>query len=347
LPALSPRQRLIIAHCIVCLGLVSAVPAYGQASVSAFAEIGDHGSDNNLCYQTDFGHLGQQAICSAKVKDGNDGLATGRGGAAAYYGLLELFATAAISSDGAAILDLTPRVHAQFEDSFSVQNLNVPGYFVVTSALASSGSGSVLPTVGLATQLEGNGSAGKCGVKIETNYCTATIPIPAHYQSQVALSISLSGTMTITCGTGCTSAYSDLEAGFRQGTGGGSVLAIFVADANGKPIHGVKVASSSGHSYPGRFASSISLNAQPNPATQGQVVTFTASVKSYARPGDLTGKVVFQEGSTVLGISTLETGDATFLTSGLGAGTHAISATYQGDELSMPAASYPVQQVVN
>ena len=67
----------------------------------------------------------------------------------------------------------------------------------------------------------------------------------------------------------------------------------------------------------------------PNPAAVGQLVTFTATVISAA--GTPTGTVQFLDGSTNLGIGTLNgLGQASISTSTLAAGTHSISATYSG-----------------
>jgi uncharacterized protein (TIGR03437 family) len=69
------------------------------------------------------------------------------------------------------------------------------------------------------------------------------------------------------------------------------------------------------------------LTSSLNPSAPGQAVTFTATVA----PATATGTVTFLDGSTVLGSGTLSNGVATFSSSTLAAGTHSITATYNGD----------------
>jgi sugar lactone lactonase YvrE len=77
-------------------------------------------------------------------------------------------------------------------------------------------------------------------------------------------------------------------------------------------------------------ASTEALTASTNPQTQGQSVTFTATVTS-ASP-NLSGSISFMDGSTLLATVSLNaSGVATYSTSTLTTGSHLISATYAGD----------------
>lgn len=89
------------------------------------------------------------------------------------------------------------------------------------------------------------------------------------------------------------------------------------------------------------------LTSSPNPSTQGQVVTFTATVtsKSGAPPNGET--VSFMQGKMLLGTGTLSSGAATFTTSTLRVGTDSITAVYSGDATFATSTSKPVKQVVN
>lgn len=71
------------------------------------------------------------------------------------------------------------------------------------------------------------------------------------------------------------------------------------------------------------------LSASPNPSTQGQSVTFTATITSPTVTP--TGPVTFTSGTTVLGTAELSAHKATFTTSTLPAGTTAVKATYAGN----------------
>jgi hypothetical protein len=90
--------------------------------------------------------------------------------------------------------------------------------------------------------------------------------------------------------------------------------------------------------------SSTILTSVPNPASQGQVVTFTAIVNQTGtdnvQPGTgspVRGTVTFFDGSTPLAVVTVTPssvhtqGMAVFATSGLVAGSHALHATYSGE----------------
>ena len=80
------------------------------------------------------------------------------------------------------------------------------------------------------------------------------------------------------------------------------------------------------------------LTASANPAIAGKPLTLTATVASNgAMP---TGPITFKDGTANIGLGTLNAqGIATFTTSSLTAGTHAITAVYAGDTNSQPVTS--------
>ncbi|GAA3088893.1 ice-binding family protein [Streptosporangium carneum] len=84
-------------------------------------------------------------------------------------------------------------------------------------------------------------------------------------------------------------------------------------------------------SLPGvtRPRTTTTLTSSPNPSTAGQAVTFTATVSAVTGSLTPTGRVLFRDGSTRLGIVLTDaTGVARFTTSSLSAGTHQITAVY-------------------
>ena len=82
----------------------------------------------------------------------------------------------------------------------------------------------------------------------------------------------------------------------------------------------------------------------PNPASVGQLVTFTATVISAG--GTPTGTVQFLDGSTNLGIGTLNgIGQASISTSTLAAGTHSISATYSGSSIFSASTGFTTETI--
>lgn len=89
---------------------------------------------------------------------------------------------------------------------------------------------------------------------------------------------------------------------------------------------------------------STTVLSSANPSAQGQMVTFTATV--FAASGTPTGTIVFADGTTPIGTAQLVDRRASFSTSGLAAGTHSITATYQGDAAYDGSVSPPLNQMV-
>ena len=84
------------------------------------------------------------------------------------------------------------------------------------------------------------------------------------------------------------------------------------------------------------------VTASPNRTTVGQAVTVTATVA----PSLGHGTVTFYDGfKAISGPLSLNAGVATFKTSGLGAGTHLISAAYSGDANTNPSSGMTVEVV--
>ena len=88
-------------------------------------------------------------------------------------------------------------------------------------------------------------------------------------------------------------------------------------------------------------AVSVALSSSAASANAGRAVTFTASVRGAGSPGTVpTGTVTFRDGTAVLGTVPVDaSGNATFTTSSLAAGTHFIAASYGGDANFAPATS--------
>ncbi|AKV00567.1 Flagellar hook-length control protein FliK [Labilithrix luteola] len=91
------------------------------------------------------------------------------------------------------------------------------------------------------------------------------------------------------------------------------------------------------------------LASSSNPSLVDASVTFTATVAAKAPgAGTRTGTVAFKEGATTLGTASLDvSGVATFATSALASGNHAIAAEYVGDGHFEGSASNTLAQVVN
>jgi CSLREA domain-containing protein len=86
-----------------------------------------------------------------------------------------------------------------------------------------------------------------------------------------------------------------------------------------------------------KAATSTGLTSSSNPSDFGQIVTFTATVASFA--GTPTGTVQFKDNSTNLGaaVALNASGVATLSISSLSVGTHSITADYSGDLNFLPS----------
>jgi hypothetical protein len=94
-------------------------------------------------------------------------------------------------------------------------------------------------------------------------------------------------------------------------------------------------------------ATTTAVASSANPSVFGQLVTFTATVRSVAPGmGVPTGTVVFMDGTVALGTAPLNNGVATLTTGALAVGSHTITAEYSGDA-SFTSSSGGADQTVN
>jgi len=90
--------------------------------------------------------------------------------------------------------------------------------------------------------------------------------------------------------------------------------------------------------------SSTTVASSLNPSSFGQTVTFTATVTTGGSP---TGTITFKSGSAALGTVALTGNTASLSTSALTAGSHLITATYNGDATFKTSTSPGLKQVVD
>ena len=102
--------------------------------------------------------------------------------------------------------------------------------------------------------------------------------------------------------------------------------------------------SSNGGSGGGGTSTTTSVSSSAIKSSSGAEVTFTATVMS-SQP-NITGSVVFFEGTTQIGVSSLTNGQAQWKLSALSVGTHAITAVYQGDSKNNQSTSSALNQVI-
>jgi hypothetical protein len=150
---------------------------------------------------------------------------------------------------------------------------------------------------------------------------------------------------------------------FKNGTttlGEGTLSSGFTATWDRVPPGGTDqlTATYTGDSFSGKSTSAVlteqvnpastttSVGSSINPVSQGQPVTFTATVQTPpGLAGFPQGSVTFLAGTTVLGSATLATGKTTFTTATLSQGSVTISAKYSGNSDFSPSAASWLQQV--
>jgi len=94
-------------------------------------------------------------------------------------------------------------------------------------------------------------------------------------------------------------------------------------------------------------ASTISVTSSQNPISFGQSVTLTASVQPSVSGSLASGTVTFFDGSTTVGSANLSNDSAQLTVSNLAAGSHSITAKYNGDNNFSASTSAALTQTVN
>jgi len=122
------------------------------------------------------------------------------------------------------------------------------------------------------------------------------------------------------------------------GAGAYSITAVYGGDTNN-----LTSSSSALLQVVNRAISQIQLVSSANPATVGNLITFTANILPFA-PG-ATGSVQFYDGSSLLATIPAVNGTAAFSSSALDPGLHAIKAVYGGDTSYSPSSSTAFQIV--
>ena len=120
----------------------------------------------------------------------------------------------------------------------------------------------------------------------------------------------------------------------------GLLLALILAMLSGCTT--IKVPDDSGASS-NLIATTTTLAASATNVAVGTNFTLTATVS----PSGATGTVTFHDGATVLGSGTVDSGIATFTTTSLAAGTHTITATYNGSSIYAPSTSAAIPVTVS
>ena len=156
--------------------------------------------------------------------------------------------------------------------------------------------------------------------QVFTSSNPGSLPVTIQNRTVVAQSIpSVNATLTLT--------YNGTP-GFPVPPSAGTYQATLQASESSGPEIFCFTISLANISFVEAPVTSTTLSSSANPSVQGQAVSFTATVSSSA--GTPTGAVNFNDGATLLGTAAVDAlGHAAFTTS-LAAGTHNITATFNG-----------------
>jgi hypothetical protein len=238
--------------------------------------------------------------------------------------------------------------------SLGTSTLNGSGMATVTTSLLAAGSHAITASYGGDANFNSSSAPQITQVVLRP---TTTALVSSPNPSTVAQSVTFTATVSSSAGTP-TGSVTFFEGGTSLGTGtlsGGvatfslsslalgshSITASYGGDAN---FSGSTSPTFTHAVVPGK-PSTTALISSLNPSVAGQPVTFTAMVSGAGGPP--TGTATFLDGATSLGTLPLIAGVATFTTSSLAAGTHAITARFDGDTNFAISTSALVSQMIN
>jgi flagellar hook assembly protein FlgD len=176
-----------------------------------------------------------------------------------------------------------------------------------------------------------------------------SVTFTASVTAAVSGSGTPTGTVTFTVdGTGQTPVpLSNGQATFSTATLSGgrhTITAVYGGDSNFNPSTSAALTQTVNQA--GTTTTTTALTSSPNPSTFGQSVTFTATVAA-SSGGTPTGTVSFTVDGTAQTAVPLSSGQATLSISTLNAGTHSITAAYNGDSSFTASTSAVLVQTVN
>ena len=244
--------------------------------------------------------------------------------------------------DGATVLDTVPVDSSTGEQaSITLSSLSVGQHAIVASY---SGDDSFLTSTGSTTQTvlraqtstlvtsSANPAQTGQGVKF-TAAITPVAPGAGSPTGTVIFTVNganLGSPVAVVDGSATSSTFASLSPGTY------TIKATYSGDGNFVGSSGLLDQGTGQNVTKG--STSAALTSGPNPASYGEPVTFTATVSAVApATGRPSGVVRFWEGSVLLGASSLAPGggansaQATFVSSTLAAGAHAVRADYVGN----------------
>jgi ELWxxDGT repeat protein len=196
-------------------------------------------------------------------------------------------------------------------------------------------------------------------VNTATNTALTALPDSSVFGQSVTFTASVgaqgfgagtpTGTVTFMQGSSILAANVPLSAGqavlrtTKLSTGTDTITAIY----NGDGTFAGSTAAAITHTV-NPDATSTAVSADINPSSYGSVIVFTAIVRpSSPGSGTPTGTVLFKDFGNVIGTGTLSAGRATFRTTSLSVGNHALTAVYSSDSNFLASTSGPYGEPVH
>ncbi|MBI3411311.1 MAG: Ig-like domain repeat protein [Planctomycetes bacterium] len=256
--------------------------------------------------------------------------------------------TATVTADHSGIGAGVPVGTVSFTEGATVLAANVPvdgsGHASFSDDTLSMGDHTITATFTGAVGWGGSSGSTDQEIQEGTSVALSTNPTVANFGQQITFGATISvenpaapiPTGSVTFSEGATILAADVAldaAGHAEFSSSSLSVGTHNITADFTGTNGFE--DSSGVSGPIQVqdGTSTSVTSSPNPSTFGQAVTFTAAISAAdAGAGVSTGTVTFTEGATTLAsnVAVDGSGQATFSTSGLGVGSHTITATFTG-----------------
>ncbi len=236
--------------------------------------------------------------------------------------------------------------------------LNAAGVAATTVSTIGGGVYNVVANYTADTRFQPSSSAPVREVVNGANSVTLLIasPNPAAVTQNVTFSTTVKGSQGTTVPTGTVSFTSD---GASIGTGTLNPGGVATISTSNLPVGSHRITANYGGSSNfdpssaslteniGLIGTGVALTASPNPANTGQTVTLTAQINAAVAGMVPFGTITFLDGTTTLGTAALnDQGAATFTTSSLSDGSHALTAVYAANAYFAGGTSPVVNEVV-
>jgi hypothetical protein len=212
---------------------------------------------------------------------------------------------------------------------------NIQAVYTDSSGFFASSSASLTQTVSQAATTTTLSSSANPSISGQTVTFTATVTTAAGAPTGTVT--FLDGTATI--GTGTVASGKATLTISTLASGSHSITAAYSGDSNFTASASTVLAQTVN-----KVSVTATVVSSKNPSVFGQAVTFTATLTAAGTP---TGSITFNDGSVPLGTSALAGASAQLTLSSLAAGTHSITAVYNGDANFSGATSALLTQTVN